>query len=120
MFFSAATISGAFGGVLAFGIVKIKSSRPVWAWIFIIEGVFTVSFGLLSYFILPQSPATALFLNEQEKAYVIAKLKEDRTITSDEEERFSWKEVRKAFLLPQVGFLAITFFFSGVVLYSLA
>lgn len=115
-FFSAATLAGAFGGILAYGIVQIPSSRPSWAWIFIIEGVFTVAFGLVSFFILPQSPATCTFLSVEEKAYVAACVNEE----SPDEEKFSWKEVAQAFKDPHVGFLAIICFLHGVLLFSLA
>lgn len=94
-------------------------NRPGWAWIFILEGLFTVLFGLSSYFTLPRSVDTAWFLTAEEKRYVNAKLLEDNAHT-DEEESFSWKEVLEATKLPQVWFLAIAFFLDGVVLYSLA
>ncbi|KAF9041475.1 major facilitator superfamily domain-containing protein [Panaeolus papilionaceus] len=122
-FFSAASISGAFSGLLAFGIIHMKGigGRPGWAWIFILEGLFTVLFGALSFFILPGSPATARFFNEKEKAYVMAKLKEDgATGRNDNVDKFSWREVGQAFTLPQVWMLAILFFFAGTILYGMA
>lgn len=122
-FFSAASISGAFSGLLAFGIINMDGigNRPGWAWIFILEGLFTVLFGALTFALLPRSPAHARFFNDQEKAYVMAKLKEDGTTGRDENaDKFSWREVGQAFLLPQVWMLAIIFFCAGTVLYALA
>ncbi|KAJ3910154.1 major facilitator superfamily domain-containing protein [Lentinula edodes] len=120
-FFSSASVSGAFSGILAYAIIHMEGigNRPGWAWIFILEGLFTVLFGLSSYFTLPRSVDTAWFLTAEEKRYVNAKLLEDNAHT-DEEESFSWKEVLEATKLPQVWFLAIAFFLDGVVLYSLA
>ena len=45
LFFSAATASGAFGGLLAAGIGKMSGSGGLggWAWIFILEGIVTVT-----------------------------------------------------------------------------
>ncbi|KAE9395528.1 MFS general substrate transporter [Gymnopus androsaceus JB14] len=119
-FFSAASVSGAFGGILAYVIIRMNGvgNRPGWAWIFILEGLFTVLFGLSSYFTLPGSVDKAWFFTQEEKNYVNAKLLEDNT--GKDEERFTWKEVIEATKLPQVWFLAITFFLDGVVLYSLA
>ncbi|KAG6819012.1 hypothetical protein H0H93_016375, partial [Arthromyces matolae] len=95
--------------------------RAGWAWIFILEGLFTVVFGLTSYFTLPRSPAHAYFLNEKEKAYVIARLRDTGATGRNEEvDSFSWREVGQAFSLPQVWFLAIIFFFDGVLVYGLA
>jgi MFS family permease len=47
LFFSAATAAGAFGGLLARGIMKMDHLRELGAWqyIFIIEGAVTVVIG---------------------------------------------------------------------------
>ena len=47
IFFSAATAAGAFGGLLARGIVELDGARGLsgWAWIFIIEGAVTLAVG---------------------------------------------------------------------------
>ncbi|KAG6879064.1 hypothetical protein C0992_005411 [Termitomyces sp. T32_za158] len=122
-FFSTASLSGAFSGILAYGIVKMNGvgGRPGWAWIFILEGLFTFVFGLSAYFTLPRSPASARFLNEKEKAYVIARLRETGATGREEGiDSFSWREVGQAFTLPQVWFLAVSFFFDGVLVYGLA
>jgi hypothetical protein len=57
-FFSSASLSGAFSGILAYSIVRMDgvAGRPGWAWIFILEGLFTVAFGLSAYFIINRSP----------------------------------------------------------------
>jgi len=45
MFFSAASIAGAFSGLLAFAIAKLDGLGGLegWRWIFILEGLATVS-----------------------------------------------------------------------------
>jgi predicted MFS family arabinose efflux permease len=92
--------------------------RPGWAWIFILEGLFTVVFGLCSYALLPRTPSHARFLNEKEKAYVVAQLRETGATGRDENaDDFSWREVGQAFTLPQVWMLAIIFFFDGALFY---
>jgi MFS family permease len=47
VFFSAATAAGAFGGLLARGIVEMDGvgGKPGWAWIFILEGLATLAVG---------------------------------------------------------------------------
>ncbi|KAJ7119055.1 major facilitator superfamily domain-containing protein [Mycena epipterygia] len=119
--FSAATsISGAFGGILAYGVVNAKwgHGHSAWQWIFILEGPFTVLFGLVSFFFLPSSPDHARFFNDEEKSYVKAKLKEDGVI--EDGDSFSWGEVAKAFTSVHVLLVGVVYFFNGVVLYSLA
>jgi len=122
-FFSAASISGAFSGLLAFGIINMNGvgGKTGWAWIFILEGLFTFVFGLASFFLLPRSPAHARFFNQEEKDYVAARLRGDGSIGKNEAiDSFSWREVGMAFKLPQVWLLAVVFFFDGTVLYGLA
>ncbi|KAG6860541.1 hypothetical protein C0995_010003 [Termitomyces sp. Mi166 len=122
-FFSTASLSGAFSGILAYGIIQMNGvgHRPGWAWIFILEGLFTFLFGLSAFFTLPRSPASARFLDKNEKAYVISRLRETGATGRNEEvDTFSWREVGQAFTLPQVWFLAVIFFFDGVLVYGLA
>ncbi|KAG6916595.1 hypothetical protein DXG01_006203 [Tephrocybe rancida] len=112
-FFSTASLSGAFSGILAYGIIQMDGvgKRPGWAWIFILEGLFTVVFGLTAFYTLPRSPAHARFLNEKEKKLIITHLKESGATGHDEEtDAFSWREVKQAFLLPQVWMMAVIFF----------
>ncbi|KAF7359095.1 MFS domain-containing protein [Mycena sanguinolenta] len=121
-FFSSASISGAFGGIMAYGIINLngKHGHSGWQWIFLIEGAITVVVGLVSFFFMPASPDHARFLNDEEKSYIKAKLKEDGAISGDDADSFSWAEVGKAFVSIHVLIVGIVFFFSGVVLYSLA
>ncbi len=41
LFYTAASLSGAFGGLLARGLISIgnRNGQPLWSWIFIIEGL---------------------------------------------------------------------------------
>lgn len=49
IFFSAATAAGAFGGLLARGIVEMNGLGGLsgWAWIFVLEGLITLIVGML-------------------------------------------------------------------------
>lgn len=48
IFFSAAAVSGSFGGLLAAAISKMAGvgGKGGWAWIFILEGLVTIVFGI--------------------------------------------------------------------------
>ncbi|WP_375337864.1 MFS transporter, partial [Salmonella enterica] len=54
IFFSAATAAGAFGGLLARGIMEMDGIGGLngWAWIFIIEGLITFVFAIIAYFVM--------------------------------------------------------------------
>ncbi|PBK64283.1 MFS general substrate transporter [Armillaria solidipes] len=115
-FFASASLSGAFSGLLAYAIIHMDGvgGRAGWRWIFILEGAFTVAWGLMSYFLMPRDAMAAKFLRPAEREYVANQVVESGA------ERFEWREVRKAFVAPHVWILGIIFFFSGSVLYGLA
>lgn len=62
--------AGAFGGLLASAILKIENgigSVHTWQMIFLIEGIITCILAIISFFTLTDRPATARWLNEEEK-----------------------------------------------------
>ncbi|GBE89578.1 MFS general substrate transporter [Sparassis latifolia] len=79
IFFSAATVSGAFGGLLAAAISNMDGlgGKGGWAWIFILEGLVTIVAGAMSFWIIQDFPDTAKFLTEAERTVVIRRLQED-------------------------------------------
>jgi MFS family permease len=107
MFFSAASVAGAFSGLLAFAISKMDGvgGYAGWRWIFILEGIATVLVAVLAFFTLHDFPETATFLTEEERAFVVFRLKYQGQVASTEEGRgqaaqaedFKWKYVRQAF-----------------------
>jgi len=86
LFFSAATLAGAFGGLLARGISEMRGigGRPGWAWIFILEGIATLLVASTAYWVINDYPETAKFLTQEEKDEVHRRLKLDRTSLADE------------------------------------
>ncbi|KAL6415914.1 retrograde regulation protein 2 [Ilyonectria robusta] len=104
IFFSAASLAGAFSGLLAFrishmdGIAGLSGGR----WIFILEGIFTVALGLLIPWLLPDSPVLAAFLTQYEKVFVTTRLEVDsgtsRGRVDTQGGSFKWKYLRDALL----------------------
>jgi MFS family permease len=64
-----APLAGAFGGLLASGILTLDRIGTVHTWrlIFLIEGIITAGVGIICYFIMTDRPATAKWLTEEEK-----------------------------------------------------
>ncbi|KAL1747872.1 major facilitator superfamily domain-containing protein [Schizophyllum fasciatum] len=96
VFFSAATVSGAFGGLLAAAISKMDGigGKAGWAWIFILEGLATVLAGVLSFWIIQDFPDTAKFLSPAERAVVIRRLQADDQFSAAGEQlrmKYIWK-----------------------------
>lgn len=138
LFYCAAPLSGAFGGLLATGLAKISTahyngwyvlhllgyssantSRP---FIFFVEGGVTVVFGICTLFFLPHTPAHSKFLTESEIYSATHRMKLDAhgaSTTSDvDNERFSWHWVRLAIFNINTLLMSLDFFFVIVPIYS--
>lgn len=113
LFFTASIIAGAFGGLLAFAIAKMDGIQGYrgWRWIFIIEGIVTVALGGVTKFWVTDWPETAKFLNEEERALLLARLRAD---TGDARmDRLDKRATRRILLDPKI-YLG-TFAYMGVV-----
>lgn len=108
LFFSAATAAGAFGGLLARLINEMDGVNGYegWRWIFILEGIATVVVAVASFWMLYDYPATAKFLTEEEREFVVNRLKLDNDGCS---QAFKYKFVKDAFLDWKVWVFAIMF-----------
>lgn len=123
-FFAAASLSGAFSGLLAAAIVNLdgKGGQEGWRWIFYLEGLFTVIFGVALFFVLPRDPQGCKFLTQEERNMIDRRLAADVPpgTSATNNDRFSWREVRATFTSPQVLLLVVALFGNGMTLYSLA
>jgi MFS family permease len=110
LFFSAASVAGAFSGLLAYGIAHMDGVGGLegWRWIFVLEGILTVVVAVLAFFTLYDFPETASFLTEEERAFVVYRLKYQGTqdesdgIRVPQDDTFQWKYVKAAFLDWQI------------------
>ncbi|KAF5329232.1 hypothetical protein D9619_009310 [Psilocybe cf. subviscida] len=120
-FFSAASLSGAFSGLLAAAISKLDGvgNKPAWAWIFILEGLFTVVCGLASFFLVPLTPRHSKALSLYEKDMVMARLERDRPFVNPLD-HFSFKYVLQAIKSPHVLLIIVIYFMGGTNLFGLA
>jgi sugar phosphate permease len=90
IYVSAASIAGAFGGLLATGLSRIpewgaESMRiGTWRNIFFFEGLITIISGLLAPIWMPTDPATAYFLTERERRIATERLIREQKATPNE------------------------------------
>ncbi|GJN82040.1 hypothetical protein PLIIFM63780_005577 [Purpureocillium lilacinum] len=135
IFYTAASLSGAFGGLLARGLSAIgpRGGLEGWRWIFIIEGLLTIVAGAIAFLALPNSPATARYLTEEEREWAMKRLAgngDDRfeyvnpihvaknthadsilcSLAREREERFRWSEVRRGVFNVQVWLSSTAYF----------
>nr|VWO95270.1 Probable membrane NADH dehydrogenase NdhA [Ganoderma boninense] len=72
------TLPGAIGGLLAFGLVRIKTKLLVgWQFLFLIEAIPTIIMAFVILLFLPSFPFSTTFLTPREKAIAQARLNRD-------------------------------------------
>ncbi|KAJ7105402.1 MFS general substrate transporter [Mycena crocata] len=103
LFFGAASMAGAFSGLLAYGINFMSGTHGLlgWSWIFILEGIATVAVGLLAFAVLVDFPSTAKFLTLEERSFVVWRKKYDNSSVG-EEEHFEIRHLIQALMDWQV------------------
>ncbi|KAF5515411.1 putative transporter [Colletotrichum siamense] len=87
IFFSAAALSGSFGGALAAGIQHMDGVGNLrgWSWIFIIEGLLTFVFGVASFWMVHDFPDEAGFLSDDDKQRLLRRLDGDQQASARRE-----------------------------------
>ncbi|THH32727.1 hypothetical protein EUX98_g1476 [Antrodiella citrinella] len=77
IFYASASLSGAFGGLLASAILKMDGigGLPGWKWIFILEGIATVLIAVIAACIMPADLASAKFFTEEEREFILARFR---------------------------------------------
>ncbi|KAF2160912.1 hypothetical protein M409DRAFT_28790 [Zasmidium cellare ATCC 36951] len=91
IYVSAASMAGAFGGLLAAGLSRVPewgtSAAPIHTWrnIFFFEGLLTMILGGLAPLILPQSPETSKILTERERFIASERLRIEHKASANEQ-----------------------------------
>ncbi|ROV94274.1 hypothetical protein VMCG_08639 [Cytospora schulzeri] len=73
---ASATLAGAFGGAIAYGVGHMNQARDIsaWRWLFIIEGAPSCLSALFVLFFLPDYPETVKWLSQEERALALRRL----------------------------------------------
>ncbi|KAJ9621612.1 hypothetical protein H2203_007099 [Taxawa tesnikishii (nom. ined.)] len=111
-------LSGAFGGLIAYGIETMGTRRGLeaWRWLFIVEGAFSIVLCGICWCLLPSTAEHAWFLNAEEKALMRAR--KQRDVVNRGDEHFDWKYARMAFTDACVYVSALAFFCSSIALFG--
>ncbi|PLN80636.1 MFS general substrate transporter [Aspergillus taichungensis] len=115
---SCAAISGAVGGLLAYGLLHMDGigGKAGWRWVYIIEGLFSIVCALLIWFGLPNDPANAYFLTDEEKWMMRVRNEQRRHYMGNE--HFTWEEMWLALRDPKLAFSAVVQFCQDILLYG--
>jgi len=83
-FFSASILAGSFGGLFAYAIGNLggQAGKAAWQYVFIVEGSITVIIAIASKFMISDFPEDNKWLTTEERAMVIARLRDDHQVAS--------------------------------------
>lgn len=110
--------SGAFGGLIATGITNIKPTGIMdsWSWLYIIEGCISFFAAWWVFFCLPDDPANAKFLDDEEKK--IMHIREEQRKQYMGDPKFDKKEFFAALKDPKLFISCTIQFCVDLVLYG--
>ncbi|KAK3371037.1 major facilitator superfamily domain-containing protein [Lasiosphaeria ovina] len=116
--FVCTALSGAFGGLLAYVILKMDhvGGYAGWRWVYIIEGIFSVLIAAVIWFCLPNDPTNAYFLNDKEKHMMRVRAAQRAQYMGSDE--FSWEEVRITLKDPKMWISGAIQFCQDILLYG--
>ncbi|KAL2784653.1 major facilitator superfamily domain-containing protein [Aspergillus keveii] len=100
IFYAAASLAGAFSGLLAFAIENMDGvgGLAAWKWIFILEGLVPVVISFTLYWLLADSPENARFLTEDERRFAASRLYTETGYTEQSNsDRIQMKYIKAAF-----------------------
>ncbi|KAI5476423.1 MFS transporter [Pseudohyphozyma bogoriensis] len=116
-----APLAGAFGGLLASGILKLHGFGIVHTWrqIFVIEGIITMGLGVLAFFVMSEGPASARWLTEEEKALAAARIKSENVGSTVVVDKMSNKAVLDGMFSPTTIVTALIFMLDNITVQGL-
>jgi len=96
-FIGAGALSGAFGGLISYGVSSIKNaSIDLWRILFLIEGIPSLILAVCVFLFLPNRPQTSKYLNENERTLCHTRLNADNN--DEGHTGIDWNGVKRAFV----------------------
>lgn len=92
--FASATLAGAFGGAIAYGVGHMNQDGGLsaWRWLFILEGIPSCLSAFLVFFLLPDYPETANWLSPEEKELAYQRMHNQGS--SGKEAAMTWEDAK--------------------------
>lgn len=122
MYVVMAPLAGAFGGLLASGILTLDHFGSVTSWrmIFAIEGIITIGLSLIAYLTLTDRPETARWLTPEEKILANARVQSERVGTTAVLDQMDNKKIFRGIFNPVVLATAVIFLLDNITVQGLA
>ncbi|KAG8627338.1 hypothetical protein KVT40_004821 [Elsinoe batatas] len=124
IFVSAASMAGAFGGLLATGLSLIPAwgvagaRIATWRNIFFFEGLITILAGVAAPWFMARNPETASFLTERQKYIATQRLWLEHK--SNPNEKVTWHHIKRAIFNVNSNVCAMGFFMINITVQSLS
>lgn len=124
IYVSAASLAGAFGGLLATGLSRIPewgvASMRIHTWrnIFFFEGLVTCIVGLVAPVWMPTTPGEAYFLNARQRRIAAERLVREHK--ADPAEQVTWKDIKQAVFCIHNYTCALGFFLINITVQGLS
>ncbi|KAL0056904.1 hypothetical protein AAF712_016480 [Marasmius tenuissimus] len=117
-----APLAGAFGGLLASGILKLSHFGGVheWRMIFAIEGIVTCGLALLGFITLTDRPETAIWLNAEEKRLAVDRVMSERVGQTEVLDKLDVPKIIKGIFNPATLGVSFIFLLNNVTVQGLA
>lgn len=121
MYIVMAPLAGAFGGLLASGILQLENvgSLTSWRMIFAIEGIITIGIGVISFFTLTDRPETARWLSQEEKDLAVARIKSERVATTELLDKFDTTKMMRGIFSPTTIITAFIYMMNNITVQGL-
>ena len=89
LFMTATPLAGVIGGPVSGALLDLHGFGGMsgWQWLFLLEGLPAIVLGVITLFYLPESPAKAPWIPEDEREWLLARLAEERSGKQAEQER---------------------------------
>jgi MFS family permease len=115
-----ASIAGAFGGLLGSGLGRIPPHGMLmtWRWIFLVEGLLTVTLAGVVFVLMPGDVETSTFLTEEEREVANRRIFEENMTSG--EERMDLEAFKKALWNPNTQMTGLALIMSLLSLTSLS
>jgi MFS family permease len=102
MYMITTPLAGAFGGLLASGILSLEKigSLKGWRMIFMVEGIITTLLGFIALALLTDSPMSARWLSAEEKELAIERIKSERVGQDEVLDKMNRTKLKRGVLNP--------------------
>ncbi|KAJ5708984.1 hypothetical protein N7493_010318 [Penicillium malachiteum] len=116
-----APLAGAFGGLLASGILKLDhfGGLHTWRMIFAIEGIITIGVALIAFVTMTDRPETARWLSQEEKDLAIARVKSERVGTTEVLDKLDLPKTLRGIFSPVTLTTAFVFLLNNITVQGL-